>query len=97
MPSPFYGPITADYDWCENNYAITPYVAEFFNALSSVTIVLAGVFWERRTIRYGYGLRWHIASAGLVSIGLGSIAFHGTLLRWAQVLDEVPMLWSALA
>ncbi len=28
--------------------------------------------------------------------GLGSIAFHGTLLRWGQVLDEVPMLWASL-
>ena len=24
------------------------------------------------------------------------MAFHGTLQRWGQVLDEVPMLWSSL-
>ena len=32
----------------------------------------------------------------LICVGLGSIAFHGTLLREGQVLDEVPMLWTSL-
>lgn len=29
-------------------------------------------------------------------VGLGSIAFHCTLQYWAQMWDEVPMLWSIL-
>lgn len=29
-------------------------------------------------------------------VGLGSIAFHCTLQYWAQMWDEVPMVWSIL-
>ncbi len=32
--APFWGPIDALVDWCEPNYAVTRYVAEFWNTLS---------------------------------------------------------------
>jgi dihydroceramidase len=91
-----WGRVTADYDWCETNYDVTNYIAEFWNTLSSVFIVVAGIFFHRRTIKYQYGLRFSLASFGVIFIGIGSILFHGTLQRWGQVLDEVPMLWSSL-
>ena len=42
-PSGFWGVPTASIDWCEQNYAITPFVAEFWNTLSSLAMVIAGV------------------------------------------------------
>ncbi len=91
----YWGEITANYDWCEVNYNVTEYVAEFFNAMSSITIVLAGVYFYSLSCKYTYGLRFKIAGAITSVVGVGSMAFHGTLQRWGQVLDEVPMLWSA--
>jgi len=96
VPPPFWGSVSSDYDWCETNYLVTPYIAEFFNTVSSLGVVLAGAIFFRLTKTYAYGFRFYVASVGLTIIGLGSVAFHGTLKRWGQVLDEVPMLWSSL-
>lgn len=41
--------------------------------------------------------RFHLAFLSTTAVGLGSVAFHGTLSKFTQALDEVPMLYSALA
>jgi dihydroceramidase len=43
------------------------------------------------------GFKFSLASLALIVIGVGSFAFHGTLLRSAQMLDEIPMLWGSLS
>ena len=91
-----WGPCSANYDWCEANFRHTKYVAELCNTLSSVPIILAAVFFARRVARHGYGRRFAAAATGLGVVGVGSVAFHGTLTRWGQVLDEVPMLWTSM-
>src|SRR5690606_27012868 len=39
--------------------------------------------------------RFHMAFASVALVGLGSAAFHGTLLFELQMLDELPMLYTA--
>jgi len=39
----YWGPPTATMDWCERNYLVTPYAAEFFNSLTSLFIAVAGL------------------------------------------------------
>ena len=92
----YWGAPTANTDWCEPNYLWSPYVAEFWNALSSVPICTfalhgLGQCWAQRL-----EAKFWLSYLGVFTIGLGSVAFHGTLLRWGQVLDEVPMLWASL-
>ena len=43
---------------------------------------------------YGHTLRWELMASlgGLLLVGFGSAAFHGTLLWGAQLLDELPMV-----
>jgi dihydroceramidase len=88
----FWGPPTSTVDWCEANYAVTPLVCEFFNTLSSVAMIIAaslGVFLHRRVFD-----RWMLAAFGCLGVvGLGSVAFHGTLKFEFQLLDELPMLY----
>jgi dihydroceramidase len=88
----FWGPPTATVDWCEANYVVTPFVCEFFNTISSAAMILAaglGAFLHRRVFD-----GWMLTAFGcLGAVGLGSVAFHGTLKFEFQLLDELPMLY----
>jgi dihydroceramidase len=65
-------------------------VAEFWNTLSSLAMVIAGLI-GLTSRRFATEIR--IAFALLVLVGLGSVAFHGTLRFELQMLDELPMLY----
>ena len=92
---PFWGPITANYDWCEANYAVTDYVAEFFNTCSSIPTFTVGLYFALKSKKHGYGFQFSLAGWMLAVVGLGSCAFHGTLTRIGQIADELPMLYSS--
>ncbi|CAE8718675.1 unnamed protein product, partial [Polarella glacialis] len=88
----------ATIDWCEGNYLVTHYVAEFFNSTTSFFIVLAGLLplVLHRHLWQHLELRFLLAFGSIAVVGLGSVAFHGTLLFHHQMLDEVPMLWTVV-
>jgi len=91
----FWGPPTATIDWCEANYAHSSYVCEWFNTVSSLAMVLVGVMGivlHRRVLER----RFAAAFFAVAIVGLGSVAFHATLRRELQMMDELPMLYSAL-
>ncbi len=89
----------ASVDWCEPNYVQTALIAEFWNTLSSMPLVLLGAFgaWQalRRTPRLEP--RFVVCFVALAIVGLGSMAFHATLLHSAQAADELPMIYGGLA
>ena len=96
-PLGFWSPSTADMDFCEPNYAHSHYVAEFWNTLTSFAVAYIGAAgmllcrWQR------LGSEQMLCYSCLGVVGVGSVAFHATLLRAGQVLDEVPMLWAVTA
>lgn len=94
----YWGPATATVDWCESNYVVTWYVAEFFNTLTSLFIVAAGALPLALHAHMWALIEWRFVFAfgSLCIVGLGSVAFHGTLSFRHQMLDEVPMLWSVV-
>lgn len=79
--------VPATVDWCEENYVWSPYVAEFFNTLSSALITAAGA--------YGLLTRRGCPRVNTLSVvvGVGSAAFHATLTYAAQMADELTMYW----
>ncbi|KAF9186341.1 Alkaline ceramidase 3 [Haplosporangium sp. Z 27] len=89
----YWSPNTASVDWCENNYVVSFYIAEFWNTISNVFCLLGAVF--------GYYTfpsnerRFTLMFAAFGFVGLGSVLFHGTLRHKMQLLDELPMLYSA--
>lgn len=92
----YWHPVTSSVDWCERNYEVFFFVAEFWNTVTCLGMVGAGLV--------GLWLHWDCPietrfrlAFGLVAfLGGGSILFHAMLKWWGQMLDEVPMLWTAL-
>ena len=91
----FWGLPTSTVDWCEANYEHTRYVCECFNTISSLAMVGAGLLglWLHRRVLEP---RFSLAFACLTLVGLGSVAFHATLRFELQMMDELPMLYTAL-
>lgn len=90
----YWGEVTATIDWCEGNYEVTPYLAEFWNAVSSLAIVALafyGLWLQGRT-----ELRYRVLHLAIALVGAGSFLFHGTLRYDMQLLDELPMVASML-
>lgn len=96
-PEPFWGPPTSLVDWCEANYVHSRYVAELFNTLSSVPMVVVAVrgLWLCR--RYRLERRFALCWAGIGVVGCGSLGFHGTLKHSGQALDELGMIVASMA
>eukprot|EP01061_Rhynchopus_euleeides_P047822 TRINITY_DN985_c0_g2_i1.p1 TRINITY_DN985_c0_g2~~TRINITY_DN985_c0_g2_i1.p1 ORF type:complete len:260 (+),score=93.47 TRINITY_DN985_c0_g2_i1:42-821(+) len=89
----YWGPVTASVDWCEDNYVVSFYIAEFVNTCSSfpmVALSLYALWWGSALNRRD---KYFVAAcATSACVGAGSMLFHGTLRHEGQVLDEVPML-----
>jgi dihydroceramidase len=97
--TPYWGPVTSNHDWCEPNYQWSPYIAEFWNTVSSLTMVFLGLF----GMWFSYKNNTHLkaqsyisAFFGLTMVGVGSVLFHSTLLFEAQMADELPMILGTL-
>ncbi|KAI7822582.1 alkaline phytoceramidase family protein [Gamsiella multidivaricata] len=93
-PQGYWGHPTASVDWCETNYAKSHYVAEYFNSLSSFSMILVGL--AGMALHASFEKRFILTFGSIVIVGIGSIAFHGTLLFPLQMLDEVPMVYCVL-
>ena len=87
-----WGPVTSTMNWCEGNYVLVSWIAEFWNALTSLFIALLGVLGWRLHRHHDLGMQ--LAFIALAVIGFGSFAFHGTLRFETQMMDEIPMIWA---
>lgn len=84
------------FTWCEEDYKASPWIAELHNTVSNIPYVVVGLI----TVRMARDHRnpetlLPLSNVGLmlILIGLGSMAFHGTLTRWGQAGDELAILW----
>lgn len=89
-----WGEPTSTLNWCEEDYNITPYVAEFVNTFTNLIFMWLGFKGIRKCIANGFSPALTLSFVGYVVIGLGSMAFHGTLWYSMQLADELPMIWT---
>lgn len=86
---------TSPVDWCEDNYTISPHIAEFFNTLSNVLFIVVPVgasrLWHSYSRNVSRGV--HAVWVLFVVVGLSSAYFHATLSLLGQLLDELSILW----
>ena len=83
---------TANIVWCEEKYAMSPWIAEFWNSTTNIPFVALAAFclWKGWQIRIPW--RFLFCYLMVMAIGVGSFIFHATLRYEAQLLDELPMM-----
>lgn len=92
----FWGVVDSEFDWCECNYELSPYVAEPFNSITSAAYPAGAAYAWRMHHKLSLS-RWHKLMLSVTAImGVGSVIFHGTLRYWAQLLDELPLYAMAI-
>ncbi|KAH8891657.1 alkaline phytoceramidase [Thozetella sp. PMI_491] len=85
----YWSPPTSAANFCEEDYAISFYIAEFINTLSN----MAYVYYALRPPRRGQRpQRVDSMSIALFSIGVTSAGFHATLRQGPQFMDDLSML-----
>lgn len=91
----FWGDVTGTIDWCEPNYVVTRFIAEFWNSLSNLAFIVPPlvVAWH---LRKQVELPFTLSLVFMALTGIGSFAFHATLTTAGQLWDELGMVWSGL-
>jgi hypothetical protein len=84
-------------DWCEQNYILSEYVAEYWNTLTGLCLILSGIWYYKNYSSWINENHLHKytfirISALLVFVGIGTMLFHSTLYYPFQLLDELPMI-----
>lgn len=88
----YWGPVEASIDWCERNYVVSYYVAEWWNTVSNIVLIALGTIGLYHTFVRGFEPRFVVLSLATLTIGCGSALFHGTLTHVGQQGDETPMV-----
>lgn len=84
---------TASIDWCESNYEISYYIAEFWNTISNLAFIIPQLVQYVALSKYD-NIEFSFKSAylSLILVGIGSFCFHMTLEKSMQMFDETSMI-----
>lgn len=85
-------------DWCEKNYITSEYIAEYWNTVTGLFLILSSIVFYNRNKSLINTNNTHIKQNFkniynlLILVGIGTMLFHSTLLYPFQLLDEIPMI-----
>lgn len=84
---------TATIDWCEPNYVLSHYIAEFWNSISNLALIIPQlVAFISLSKDNNVELVFRAGFLSLILVGIGSMCFHITLSRPMQMFDETSMI-----
>lgn len=90
----YWGEITSTIDWCEENYVVSHYVAEWSNTFTNSIFISTALYTIYCTRRNKLELRFLLIGLAYCLVGVGSWLFHMTLKYHFQLLDELPMIYA---
>ncbi|KAI0498495.1 hypothetical protein KFK09_019383 [Dendrobium nobile] len=96
LVSSFWGPVTSTIELCEENYAHSSYIAEFYNTVSNIPCILLALIGLINALRQRFEKRFSILHISNMILAIGSMVFHATLQHVVQQSDETPMFWEML-
>eukprot|EP00795_Rhopilema_esculentum_P016819 gene16819-8282_t len=88
-----WGKPTATLDWCEENYIVTQFVAEFWNTISNWIMIIPPLLAAHLSWRKKMEFRIIASYLSVGFVGIGSLGFHCTLIYKMQLMDELPMIY----
>ncbi|SCV03045.1 LAME_0H07272g1_1 [Lachancea meyersii CBS 8951] len=90
----YWGKPTSTIDWCEENYVVSPFVAEWSNTITNSAFVALAMYVTWSAYYHKLEKRFVMIGVGLGTVGVGSWLFHMTLRYEYQLLDELPMIYA---
>eukprot|EP01047_Picozoa_sp_COSAG01_P012133 COSAG01_NODE_540_length_15746_cov_291.364299_14_plen_298_part_00 len=95
-----FSPHSAHIDWCEENYAVSTHVAEFWNSstglLLFVPIAPAAWYTTMRRFQVRVDRKARFVLVLMCLAGVGSAWFHAQLSFAGQIFDELSVMWLIL-
>lgn len=94
--SGYWGKPSSLIDWCEENYVVSSYMAEWSNTLTNTIFLVTAAYSIYTVYRNKLEFRFVLVGLGFGTVGIGSWLFHMTLQYRFQLLDELPMLYATI-
>ncbi|KAF4307466.1 alkaline phytoceramidase [Botryosphaeria dothidea] len=83
---------TARSNFCEEDYVVIPYIAEFVNTITNISYVIYAYKGIRRLRGKPDAVLLSLPYVGLAAVGVLSAAFHATITYSGQMADDLSMI-----
>ncbi|EPE27582.1 hypothetical protein GLAREA_04373 [Glarea lozoyensis ATCC 20868] len=90
--SPFWQAPNSQANFCEEDYIITPYIAEFMNTLTNLIYLFYAYHGIKNNANRKDAILRNLPYLGIACVGIGSGVFHSTLKNYTQWGDDLSML-----
>ncbi|RDL37648.1 Uncharacterized protein BP5553_05081 [Venustampulla echinocandica] len=90
----FWGKINSQANFCEEDYIVTKYFAEFINTLTNLGYIYYAYYGIKGNSNRADAILRNLPYLGLASVGIGSGIFHATLKDYTQWGDDLSMLFA---